>query len=247
MTKRTQEWVSGLVLHTRPYRETSLLVEAFTESFGRVSLVYRGAKSTSGKNNKARLLQPFQPLTFLWQGDRELKTGTKVEPAGAGFLLFGTALYSAMYLNELIVRLLLKEEPHPVLYRQYIQTLGLLKEVQQDNAQIEIFLREFELTLLAELGYELVLDMDASFTAIDADLHYAYDPEAGFNVAFKKIDPAFNRMLFSGQQLLAISQQQWQDAETRKAAKRLLRLALAPHLGDKPLESRQLFKPLTKS
>lgn len=240
---RNEEWVSGYVLHSRPFRDTSLIVDILTQDYGRVSVVYRGVKSTNSKSNKARLLQPFQSLEFLWQGERELKTGKKIEPKGAGIYLTGTALYSALYINELLVRLLFKEDPHPLIFGQYEETIQQISQISsQDMAAIEVVLRLFEITLLAELGYEICFDKDAGFNDIEPSLNYRYDPELGFELAMKKIDPKISQSHFKGEQLLAIANQQWQEEETRKAAKRLLRIALAPHLGDKPLESRQLFK-----
>ncbi len=112
---------------------------------------------------------------------------------------------------------------------------------------IEVVLRTFELTLLGELGYELCLDRDAALNIIEPGVNYCYDPELGFDPAIKRIDPRLSQQHFSGEQLLAIAEQQWDLPGAREAAKRLLRLALAPHLGDKPLESRQLFRRIQHS
>lgn len=240
-----ETWLKGYVLHTRPFQETSLIADVFTREQGRVSALYRGVKSTKSKNNKARMLQPFQPLLCLWQGERDLKTGKKVEPDGAGYFLSGVALYSAMYINELLVRLTFREDPHPALFDQYQTSLQHLNQLaSHDMDAIEVVLREFELLLLSELGYEIVFDKDVDFNDVVSDGHYIYDPEVGFIPVGEGALLKRAQRTFKGAQLLAICGAQWQDAETRLAAKHIIRLALAPHLGDKPLESRQLFQKL---
>lgn len=240
---REQQWVKGYVLHSRPYRETSVIADLFTRDQGRVSVVFRGVKSSKGKTAKGRLLQPFQPLSFLWYGDRELKTGKDFEASGAACFFSGTLLYSALYLNELLQRLLFREDPHPELYDQYCNTLDRLQSTAAaDVADIEILLRHFEWGLLTDLGYEIALDRDSEYHSIDPDLDYRYDADAGFLPATRRLDPAQQHYYFRGADLLGMAAQQWQESGVLKAAKRLMRLALAPHLGDKPLKSRELFR-----
>lgn len=240
---REQQWVNGYVLHSRPFRETSVIAELFTRDHGRVSVVYRGVKSAKGKTAKGRLLQPFQPLSFLWFGDRELKTGKDFETSGAACFFSGTLLYSALYLNELLQRLLFREDPHPELYDQYCSTLQRLQGTSANDVPgIEILLRHFEWGMLTDLGYEIALDRDSDYRAIDPDLNYRYDADAGFLPTPRRVDPAQQQACFRGAELLAMAAQQWQEPGVLKAAKRLMRLALAPHLGDKPLKSRELFR-----
>lgn len=243
---RDAQWQSGFVLHSRPYRETSALVDVFTADYGRVSLVYRGTKSSKGVTAKGRLLQPFQPLNLLWYGDRELKTGRDVEADGAAFFFTGTLLYTALYLNELLQRLLFKEDPHPELFRHYRYTLQQLLQVgAAATVDVEILLRHFEWGLLTDLGYEIAMDRDSAYRSIDPDLKYRYDADAGFVAVQRVLDPAQQKLCFRGADLLAMAAQAWQTPGVLPAAKRLMRMALAPHLGDKPLKSRELFKKHT--
>ena len=240
---RELQWVPGFVLHSRPYRETSAIVDVFTRDCGRISVIYRGVKSSKGVTAKGRLLQPFQPLNLLWYGDRELKTGKDVEADGAAFFLTGTLLYTALYMNELLQRLLFKEDPHPELFQQYRQTLQQLQHVNaQASADIEILLRHFEWGLLTDLGYEIALDRDSQYHPIDPVLNYRYDADAGFVVVPKVLDSKQQKLCFRGAELLAMAAQEWETIGILPAAKRLMRMALAPHLGDKPLKSRELFK-----
>ena len=258
---RQDEWVQGYVLHLRPFRETSIIAELLTEKYGRVSVVYRGVKGVKSKSTKARLLQPFQPLLFSWQGDRELKSGRKFEAEGAGHYYTGSLLYSALYINELLLRLLIKEDPHPELYSEYERLLVDLKHLNSSehslgesasksqresrSVSLEILLRNFEAYVLAQLGFEIIFDKDSEYQNITVDSTYRYDVEQGFvavtTVGLNRLDAKIKSQCFTGSQLLAIYNQQWHEDGVLAAAKRLMRMALAPHLGDRPLESRQLF------
>jgi DNA repair protein RecO (recombination protein O) len=154
-------------------------------------------------------------------------------------------LYSALYINELLQRLLFKEDPHPELYDVYCQSLRELQTLQQqDMAVVEVVLRRFEWYLLADLGYEITLERDSDYRPIDPDLNYRYDADAGFQAVPRKVDPAYQQSCFNGSALLAMAEQHWDQPGVRAAAKRLMRLALAPHLGEKPLKSRELFRQL---
>lgn len=244
-----QDWAEGYVLHSRLFRETSLIVDVFTRTDGKQSLIFSGIKKTqSGRRQSTRsaLLQPFQPLLLRWLGQRELKKGIGVERQANGFFFTGKVLFSAMYLNELLQRLLYKEDPHPQLYADYeTALLGLSGLMQPSQAELETILREFELQLLNALGYQPELSLDSDLEPLQKGKHYQYDAEEG---SLRLLQPnaqlttRLRGISFSAEQLLAIAQRQWQ-AESLSAAKRLLRLALAPHLGDRPLKSRELFVP----
>ena len=229
------------LLHSRPYQDSSVICDFLLEHHGRVSLLYKGVRKAGKQGAKGRLLQPFSPLAVSFEGRNELKSGRLLEAAGAPVFLVGAQLYSGLYVNELLVRLLHKEEPSPVLfeyYRQVIQSLITL--------QIEPVLRRFERLLLQELGYELTLQWDVEGDSIHPDAHYLYVPDQGFMpTLMANLDQPLRQRCFSGQHLLAIERHDYDEPEVAKAAKRLIRLALAPHLGDKPLHSRELFKQLT--
>ncbi len=145
---------SCFVLHSRPWRETSMLLEVFTEEYGKIVLCARGVR---GKKSQIRsLLQPFTPLYLSWSGRGEMQTLTRSEPAGPAIKLSGYALYSALYMNELMVRLLHRHDPHPELFNHYRQALEKLSRTDL----LEQSLREFELQLLTAIGYGLAIDAD---------------------------------------------------------------------------------------
>src|SRR6478672_7918420 len=148
----------AFVLHTYPYRETSLIVEALTERAGRVAMVARGAKRP--RSELRGVLQAFQPLALSWAGAGELKTLAKAEWRGGLPLPAGAALLCGFYLNELLLKLLPREDPHPALFAHYEDALRALTEHSTGAAQA-VVLRRFELKLLAEVGYALALTHEA--------------------------------------------------------------------------------------
>lgn len=230
---------AGFVLHSRAFRETSLVVDVFTEEQGRLSLLFKGVKSNTKRSaQKGRLLQPFQKLQLSWSGRNELRTGRDAEAIGAGIFLSGRASYCGLYLNELILRLLFKEDAHPALFQAYAGALSGLAS----SADSETILRRFERRLLAEIGFELPLHYDAqTHQVIALERWYHYDPDDGFLPVDLPLHPRIAAECFSGEHLLMIAAENFAEPNVRKDAKRLMRLALAPHLGNKPLESRQLF------
>src|SRR5437762_9356107 len=141
----------AFVLHAHPYRETSLIVEALTADYGRVALVARGAKRP--RSELRGILQAFQPLTLSWSGSGEIKTLTRAEWRGGLPLVTGSALLCGFYLNELVLKLVPREDPHARLYDEYESALAELA----NGAEQAPVLRRFELRLLAELGYALAL------------------------------------------------------------------------------------------
>ncbi len=222
---------SAYILHRRPYRETSLLVDLFARDVGRLGVVARGAR-------RARLAsQPFVPLTVAWAGRGTLKTLIRAEPAAAGaFSLAGPALYLGFYANELLVRLLPEWDPHPALYDAYERLLGALGK----NDAPEPLLRRFELSLLSELGYGFALDVTAEGVPVIAEARYCYVPGTG--LLSRDGVGRDNGLVLRGHHLLAMAADDYRDPDTRRSAKRLLRLALSEHLGPRPLRSRDLFR-----
>ena len=227
---------AGYLLHQRPFKERSVIVEIFTHDWGRVGLVANGVRKE--KSRLAGLLQPFQRLLFSWRGRSELKSLTTVESAGAAEPLKGNSMISALYLNELVLRLLPRNDPHPMLFSHYHQALGQLGE----GRDIEWILREFERDLLQELGYGLNLSHDIeSGEVIEPDAIYCYYPHGPVKVE-QNIERA-EGIILKGETLLAINVGEQPDREGLRDAKRLMRAVLQPHLGDKPLMSRTLFQP----
>ncbi len=221
------------VLHRRPYRDSSLLLELFTAQHGRISLVGRGARRRARGGSAAALLQPFVPLLVSFSGRGELGTLTGCEPAGPGAALRGERLFSAMYLNELLLRMLHRHDPHPRLFAGYAEALDELA----GDAPAEPPLRRFELLLLDELGYGFELDRDGrSGEPLAPQAYYAFDPEYGL-VAAAAGQPG----ALAGALLQRVAGGEY-DGEARATARALLRQALAAHLGPEPLRSRALFR-----
>lgn len=222
----------AFVLHRRPYSNTSLIVELFTSQQGRISAI---AKSARGPKSRYRgKLELFFPMLVSWQGMRELKTLGHMELAGMPCLVDGERLASAFYLNELLLRLLPREDPHPELFSYYQSTLNRLAF----GEQLPVILRLFEKKLLDELGYGIPLDRDIETGGkLDADLFYEYIPDRGFSS--NVISP---QKAFAGKHLLSFRDENFDDALMLRDVKRLTQLALSRLLGDKPLSSRELLR-----
>jgi DNA repair protein RecO (recombination protein O) len=230
---------SGYVLHTRPWRDNSLLVEFFSRERGRVSLVARGAKSRKARGGStAALLQPFTPLQCSWSGRSQLKNLTACEALGTALQLRGRLMYSGLYMNELLARLLHHEDPHRKLFDHYAAVLRLLAEGGEDSEEVP--LRRFEIVLLEELGYGFDLSCDGlSGAAVAEEAWYHYHEEHGLVEAPEQAAGRLPR--YRGADLTSISRGDF-SGNARQCAKRLLRQALAAHLGDRPLKSRDLFR-----
>jgi len=225
------------VLHSYPYRESSLLLETFTRPHGRVAMIARGARRP--RSALRGVLQSFQPLSLAWFGRGEVRTLTRAEWQGGLALLQGEALMCGFYLNELLMRLMPREDPHEALFERYQQALVALSR-REASASV---LRGFEKVLLAELGYAMNLDRDgASGTALDPDALYTYDPERG-PVEIADAEAAAEPRL-SGRALLAIARDDYREPETQAHAKALMRLLINHRLDYQPLRSRRIFREL---
>ena len=224
------------ILHGRPYRDSSLILEVFTAEYGRISLVARGARRKSRGGSAGALLQPFTPLLLTFSGRAEMKNLTTTETAGQSVPLRGEHMFSGLYLNELLVRLLHRHDPHPRLFAAYGQALaGLACAGEMDEV-----LRRFEFMLLDELGYGFGLDVDSDTgEAVRVGSWYHFHPDKGLVARGPATDPA--QPAFSGSDLLAMAGGHF-GGEARLAAKRLSRLVLAVYLGEAPLRSRDLFR-----
>jgi DNA repair protein RecO (recombination protein O) len=231
----------AFVLHAYPYRETSLLVEAFARGSGRVSLVARGARRPRSATRGA--LMAFQPLSLSWYGKGEVKTLSQAEWVGGQALLSGEALLCGFYMNELLVRLLAREDPHEELFDRYRTAL---KRLAAGDASAPI-LRAFEKALLGELGYAMTLDRDAgSGRAIDPGALYTYDPERGPVEANggNGMEMRGSDLRLSGGTLLALARDDFSDPQTLAEAKALMRLLIGYRLDFQPLNSRRIFREL---
>ncbi|MBJ9976011.1 DNA repair protein RecO [Pseudomonas sp. S75] len=215
------------VLHSRPYKETSALVDFLTPE-GRVRAVLRRARGKGGSN-----VRPFVPLELELRGRSELKSVVRMDTVGVAGWLHGEALFSGLYLNELLMRLLPGEAAHPVLFEHY----GLTLQALAAGRPLEPLLRAFEWRLLDELGYAFSLSEDVDQAPVVAEGLYRLQVDGGL----ERVE-LFQPGLFNGTELLALAEAQWEAPGALLAAKRLMRQALAVHLGPKPLVSRELFR-----
>jgi DNA repair protein RecO (recombination protein O) len=231
------------VLHTMPFQNSSLLVDLFCFDYGRVRAVAKGARGA--KSRSRAQLQPFQPLLVTFSGRGEVKTLTGVELSIVPLKLTGMRLFSGLYMNELLVRLLQFHESHTPLYQSYQRSLVLL-HASDDIAAV---LRKFEMNLLRELGYQLDLEFEMdSDTPISADRRYQFLPESGFRALQREVrSAAAPGLVFDGRDLIAMRNSDFSTPSTAAAAKRLTRMALRVHLGEKPLLSHQLFRTMPLS
>ncbi len=226
MTERV-ELTPAFVLHRRPYRDTSLLLELFTATHGRVGAVARGAR---GPRSRLRgVLQPFQPLRCSWRGRGELHTLTQAEAAGMPLLLTPPHTLYGLYLNELLIRLWPRDDPAPALFARYGHTLAALAGPDPETA-----LRVFERDLLAELGYALELQHDVHGRPLEAERRYHCRPGQPPHPVAAGEDG------LPGEALLDLAA--GRPSRHRAGLRRLTRTALAPLLGGRPLRSRALFR-----
>ncbi len=258
----------GYVLHHWPYRDTSLLVEILTRDYGRIGLVARGAKRS--RSRIYGVLQPFIPLIVSWTGRGDLGTLTAAETYGPMASLGGRGMMNGFYVNELLVRLLHRHDPHPKLFEAYIEVLLRLEDLTGDNISgpgldsetvmnllEQRALRIFEKNLLRELGYGLVLDHDVvTGQPICQDARYDYHIEKGPipRVGTTNLPRSGNRdaevnkhdandvIDLRGFSLVSLARDELEDELSLQDAKRLMRAALKRYLGDKPLGSRKLFR-----
>jgi DNA repair protein RecO (recombination protein O) len=220
---------SGVVLHRRPYRETSMIVDFFTIEHGRISAVVRGMRQA--KSDRKSLLQPFQSLKLTLTGKTDLKNLTQVEAESASIQLQGDALYCGFYMNELLTRVIPQGIAASDLYSRYLQCLTHLTQ----TSELDIVMRQFEFALLDELG--VLPDLTTTVQGGDVTAHGIYRFQSGEGI----IESVAGKGAFSGEWLLDIVSENWTD-KSRQLAKAICRQALLPFLGDKPLHSRALFK-----
>jgi DNA repair protein RecO (recombination protein O) len=219
------------VLHTYPFKETSLVVELFSQQFGRIAAVAKGARRPHSAMRG--MLQSFQMLDGTWSGKNELKTLHSLDWSAGLTLIKGEALMCGFYMNELLLRLLPREDAHESLFVYYNATLKTLA-VDGNLANI---LRRFELKLLQEMGYAVPLLQDENGVEIEADKSYRYEAEYGAC----ELSATKNGVQLSGKTLLDMGRDDYADVATQGQSKQLMRYLLAHYLGDKPLHTRQLL------
>lgn len=221
------------LLHKRPYRESSLIIELFTAEHGRTSLIAKGARRPKSPFKTA--LQLFTPVLINYSDRNELGTLTGAEQADDRCMLRGEKLYCGYYLNELLVRMLHRHDPHERLFRYYSRTLKRLAAGSRSEAPLRLFEKYF----LVETGYGLTLELDRSGRPVEADAQYIYNPESGAERVDSDEYGEFR--VYSGRSLLALHQGVFPDGDTLKESKFLLRSIIEQRLEHRPLKSRELF------
>ena len=221
------------VLLKRPYSNTSLLLELFTPDFGRLAVIAKGARGKAGRHGG--FLQPFVPLDVTWSGRGEVKTLLKSEAKGRSLLSRGRKLFCGFYLNELLTRLMQREDPHADLFEHYVVTLVALASTDE----MEPLLRRFEVALLESIGYGMQLLAGREGEPVMPELQYHYAIEQG-----PLRTGADDASGISGETLLALAGKRSFTLESSTEGRRLMRRVMAHYLGDKPLKSRELFRSL---
>lgn len=242
--------VTGFVLHTYPFKETSVVAEVFTRDHGRVALIARGARRPASALRG--LMQPFTPLLLSWFGKSELKTLHAAEWQGGLTAPQGRALMCGFYLNELLLRLLARGDAHELLYERYLATLGQLASEAcgtdgERVTHLEQILRRFEKSLLGEIGYGATFDVEAgSGAAVRAQAHYVFQPERGVLRRLDGMEEGVPGCPVSGQTLIDLAADRFERQATLVESKALMRMLINHTLGAKPLYTRQLLRDLTE-
>jgi len=238
-SRRRADDQAGYVLHTYPYKESSLIVEALTRHFGRISLLARGARRP--RSSMRGVLLSFHPLRLAWAGAGDLGTLRSADWAGGLPPLAGRGLMCGFYLNELLLKLLPRDDAHESLFDYYAEALERLSSGEPPA----FVLRAFEKRLLAELGYAPLLDRDAASGApIDPARRYAYEPDRGpvpANAGGRGGDT-----LVSGQTLLDVAADDYDRQETRDEARALMRVLIAQRLHGQVLHTRAVLMELNE-
>jgi len=232
---RRIELTPGYLLHHRPWRDTSRILEVYTREHGRMTLFARGVRGPTAK--LAAVLQPFQPLLLSFSGRGEAPALTGAERAHECAALPAPCLLAAFYMNELLLKLTTRHDPLPELFDHYHATLGQLR----GGAPLEPALRLFEKRLLEILGYGLDLTHEQSGEPLKPHGCYHFRPGAGLNAA----DPGSPGAL-RGESLLALAAGQLESAPVLEDARRVLKAALAGCLEGRPLATREVAKALVR-
>ncbi len=232
-SQRRVQQQAAFILHHRPFRDSSQILDVLSRDHGKLAVVARGSRGA--RSRLKGVLRPFMPLSMSWVIKSDLGTLTGAEVRGAPLSLSGDALLSGYYVNELILHLLHRHDPQPEIFAAYGQTIHALAGAGTDIAPV---LRQFEMELLRFSGYALNLDHESgSAEPLDPGQHYEYRMEQGAVAVSRSDGP----LVFSGATLTAIAGQQFGDAGVLRAATRLMREVISFHLGGKELKSRKVL------
>jgi DNA repair protein RecO (recombination protein O) len=236
-TQRVQSEPAWL-LHQRPFRDTSRILDVVTREHGRIALIARGSRAA--KSRLRGILRPFLPLNMSWFIRTDLGTLTDAEMGGQPIVLTGDALMSGYYISELLLKLMHRHDPHPEIFDLYAATVTRLST----HTDVAPVLRAFEMELLRLLGYALNLEYEnESHAVLQPEKNYEYRPEQGPVEAMDRE----GAIVFTGSQLGAIARQEFSDADTLQCASRLLRHVIEHHLDGKELNTRKVLRELKKS
>jgi DNA repair protein RecO (recombination protein O) len=228
---RVQEQ-AAFILHHRPFRDTSQILDILSRDHGKLALIARGSRSP--KSRLRGVLRPFMPLSMSWVQRTDLGTLTGAELHGSPLRLSGDALLSGYYLNELLLHFLHRHDPQPEIFDNYLQTIEALASA----AEVASSLRRFEIELLRQLGYALILDCEAgTHDPLRPEANYEYRFELGPVPVAREEGP----LVFRGEILIAIAEQRFSERHVLRAANRLLREVISFHLGGKELKSRKVL------
>lgn len=221
------------MLHHRPYRDSSQILDLLSREHGKLAVVARGSRGA--RSRLKGVLRPFMPLSMSWVIRSDLGTLTGAEVSGAPLRLTGEALLSGYYVNELVLHFLHRHDPQPEVFDAYAATIEALAT---SGAAIAALLRQFEIALLRHCGYALNLEHESGTAVeLDPERNYDYRVEQGAVAVDRDEGP----LLFTGATLAGIAQQQFDDPAILRAANRLLREVIAFHLGGKELKSRKVL------
>jgi len=225
----------AFVLHSYPYKETSLIIDVFSRQYGRISLLAKGAKRPHSQLRG--VLQTFQPLTLSWSGKSELQTLTAAEWVGGMRPLEKNALLCGFYLNEIILKFLQRDEPEPLLFDDYVATLNQLAHTEP----VPILLRKFELNLLKMAGVinDLSFCTQLRSKVVPHGL-YVVDPESGTRPALE----TEAGLKVHGKTLIDMQSADYTDTTTQTQSKLLMRALFAHHLHGSPIHTRQILVDL---
>jgi DNA repair protein RecO (recombination protein O) len=229
--RRRVDGAAAFLLHAYPYSESSLILEVFSRDHGRLALLARGARRP--RSALRSVLLSFQALELGWFGSGEVKTLARAEWLGGTAFLRGEGLLLGYYLNELLLKLLPREDSHVALFDAYASALAALSRGAFETAE----LRRFEKILLKELGYGLVLEHDARGHSVEADVRYRYQVEYG---AVRESE-SDSGLAILGKTLLDLAADDYVDARSLLESKQLMRHLLSHHLSGQMLQTRRVF------
>lgn len=236
-THRRIQQQPAFILHHRPFRDTSQILDILSREYGKLALVARGSRG--GRSRLKGILRPFMPLELSWVQKTDLGTLTGAEVRGAPLSLVGDALLCGYYVNELLIRFLHRHDPQPEIFDLYARTLTALGAADD----VTVSLRQFEIELLREVGYALNLNHDsATHELLDVNGHYEYRVEQGA----VRVDRPDGPLVFSGAILLAIDRGEFHRADVLRAANRLLREVIDFHLDGKELKTRKVLMDIRR-